>query len=746
MSRGLEKQSLKVLDFADVVGRLSDPAAQNTLSEAYQLARQLYGEQNTLSRLPRIQHTLHVTNTLLNYHVDTDTLCAALLYHTVRDDLDLVENICGKNVATMLHALRDLDIYTDHSANANQRTLEAVRRAAFSIIKGDVRVVLIRIVVALHTLQAAKYLPAERRRLIAEDVRNIYAPLANRLGIWTLKWELEDLTFRYLDPEKYKEIATGLAERREERNERIQTAKGILQQQLHQYNIDATVTGRSKHIYSIYKKMERKRVTLDQIFDAHALRIIIKQDAPEAPDLKETERKKTKYTQCYRALGIVHSIDGWRPITEEFDDYIQHPKPNGYSSLHTAVRDENDHTLEVQIRTQRMHDQAERGFAAHWAYKEAGGKPSAGLVRQVESLRSLLDAMDAGGSTAEPAADTPPEEDRVYVFTPGNDVIDLPKGATPVDFAYAVHTQVGHRCVGAKVNDKMVPLNYQLQSGDKISILTSSKDKPGRPNRDWMNENLGYTQSNRARSRIRQWFRTNEREHYLEVGRSIINRELKEAKAADISAADLADWHGESEDNYLSQVGFGDVKIASIQGTISFIQHARREVEPPPPLVEETPEQSRRTASSGKQGLTVMGMAGLATHFANCCNPIYPEPIMGYITRGRGIAIHGATCKQLGRLLDNDGERVIEEVAWGQQKDARYSVAFHIKAFRSDDILVRIATMLKGRNTKLLQTKIVQVKGDDMHVYILVEVTNNDDAEWIRTKLDRFTDVYEVSR
>lgn len=727
----------------ELLDRLPYEAYRSQLVSAYNLANDLYEDRVNVAGLGRLQHILRVVDTLLDFNMDIDTLQAGVLYHATKETFDQVEKVCGRNVVIMLKALRHMDIYTENM-NPSQRTLEAVRRAAFNIINGDVRVVLIRIIVALHSLRAAYDLPDDRKKLIAKDVRNIYAPLANRLGIWQVKWELEDLVFRYLEPEAYREIAMALDEKREERNRRILGAKAKLNQALKEYGIEADVTGRSKHIYSIHKKMVRKGVGLDKIFDAHALRIILEQDEPERPDLDDDARKKARYVDCYRALGLVHSL--WKSITSEFDDYIQHPKSNGYKSLHTAVYDDDGKILEVQIRTRRMHELAEHGFAAHWAYKEAGGKPSAGLLRQIDTLRNLLDAMDTPDLSAPelPVADEP--EQRVYVFTPGNDVIDLPKGATPVDFAYAVHTQVGHRCRGAKVNGRMVSLNTELQSGDHVEIITSSKDRPGNPNSDWMNESLGYTATSRARSRIRQWFRTNQQEKYIEIGRGIIDRELRELKVGDyVMANDLADWAGDTVADYLTKVGFGDIKVKSIQGTIGLIQHARREAQPkrPQPVDKLIPRPS--SGSSGKaKGLTVMGMEGLATKFAKCCNPIYPEPIVGYITRGQGIAIHRSSCKQLSRLRQKDGERIVEEVSWGSTANGKYSVPFYLKAMPEPGILEKIATTLSGRNITLLQTKISDVSADERTIYLLAEVNSKDEADWIRKKLEALPAVYKV--
>ncbi|MCZ7668343.1 MAG: TGS domain-containing protein [Chloroflexi bacterium] len=364
-------------------------------------------------------------------------------------------------------------------------------------------------------------MPADKQYEVAYEAMKIYAPLANRLGVWQLKWEMEDLSFRYLQPESYKEIASKLEDRRIERTERIENAIKLLRAKIEGIGIKGDVSGRPKHIYSIYRKMDRKHVDFDQIFDIHALRVIIEPTDPEAYARKTSKEKdeEDRYL-CYQVLGAVHSL--WQPIPKEFDDYIAAPKPNGYKSLHTAVIDQaSGHTLEVQIRTLRMHEEAEKGFAAHWAYKEGESKVAISVQRRIQNLRDVLAAMRDSGETHnnEEVFETEVIAERIYVFTPRGDVIDLPKGATPIDFAYQVHTQVGHHCRGARVDGKMVSLDHKLKSGQRVEILTA---KRGGPSRDWMSASLGYTGSARTRSKIRTWFRAQEREQNITQGREVV--------------------------------------------------------------------------------------------------------------------------------------------------------------------------------------------------------------------------------
>ena len=733
----------------EVLARLEIEAAER-FATGYVLAQELYEDRLTIADIPRLQHGLQVANTLLDLGMDIDTVVAGLLNHAVTpEEFQQIDQKCGHRVATMIAALRRLDIYTAKAKiQQNTRTIEAIRRALLSLIDGDVRVVLIRLAMSLHTLRESVNLDQERRILIAQDVRNIYAPLANRLGIWQLKWQLEDLSFRYLEPEKYQEIAEALSEHREVRNLRVREAIELLRQKLGEYNIEAEVSGRSKHIYSIHRKMVKKKLSFDRLFDIHALRIIIESDDPENEALTLQERKRAKYTQCYRALGIVHSI--WTAIPSEFDDYIQHPKQNGYRSLHTAVYGEDGRVLEIQIRTRRMHESAEQGVAAHWAYKE-GGRPSTALMNQIDSLRNLLEAVDDNERIDWDANNRKGEaiNESVYVFTPDGDVLDLPTKATPIDFAYSIHTQVGHRCRGAVVNSKMVPLNYQLQSGDTVSIITSGKDKPGRPSRDWMNPILGYTVTNRAQSRIRQWFRENEREKNIEYGRVSLDRELKRLKlAGEVTAEKLAVQQQESAEDFLAKIGFGDITMSQLEGMITLLS---REIKENQPKIGEESEIesmpiSQNRPNHTKKGLIVMGMSGLHTTMAQCCHPIPPEPLTGYVTRGRGVTIHRADCPHVLAKEKQEPERIVD-VDWGEQqpKNGVYSVPFNVKAQRTSGLLEKIASILKGQNINLLKTKSTNRK-NEMAIFLLAEVKGMEQVKWIQSKLENLDAVYEVRR
>jgi len=693
----------------------------DVLTQAYEFVLDAHGDTQRESRESYVDHDLSVASIVSQLGLDSETTIAALLHdvllpHTGKTEAD-IEDKFGPNIAALVKSLDRLTPYTDtHDMSRDDKTLEAIRRAILSIIEGDTRVLLIHLADRLQDLRQAGKLSPEKRRLLALEARDIHSPLANRLGIWQIKWELEDLTFRYLEPQHFRQIAGLIAERRAERSDRIKTAAGFLSQKIQEAQIEATVVGRPKHIYSIYKKMLDKGLNFDQIYDVRALRVIIEDEQPN---------------MCYQVLGIVHNL--WKPIPNEFDDYIARAKPNGYQSLHTAVIDEIGQPLEVQIRTRTMHEEAERGIAAHWAYKE-GGRPSLSINRHVNFLRQIIDGLtDANGAV--PDSDFFGSEllgERIYVFTPQGDVIDLPVGSTPIDFAYAIHTEVGHRCRGARVNRKMVSLDYALQSGERIEIITSNK---GGPSRDWMNESLGYTGSARTRSKVRNWFRKQQREENIASGRDIANRELKRLGVSDVFTLQeiaMALKYDELE-QFLAMVGFGDIQSTQIGGAIAMLQ---QKLQPDDDLRQLIVQQKPRSTE-----LTVKGMAGLHTIMAGCCNPIPPEPIMGYITRGRGVTIHTMDCKQL--LATGEPERWIE-VEWGLDEDT-YPIPIVVKAYRRPGLMDEIANILNGARVNLAKTKTITADSITS-IYMVAEVSSLEQLNWILGKFERLNNVVEARR
>ena len=689
--------------------------------KAYQFDKETHIDRRRQSRELYVEHDLAVAYTICELGMDVSTIIASLLHdvllpHTGRDATSIHKQF-GAEVTDLVTALDKLTPYTDkHDQNRDDKTLEAIRRAILTIVEGDTRVILIHLADRLQDLRKAGKLPPEKQQQIALEAQDIHAPLANRLGIWQLKWELEDLAFRFLEPEQYRIIAHQISERRAERDRRIREAREILKQRIREADIRAEVTGRPKHIMSIYRKMRDKGLNFDHIYDIRALRVVVQEDDNNL---------------CYQVLGLVHHL--WKPIPQEFDDYIARPKPNGYQSLHTAVIDKNGQTLEVQIRTRGMHDEAERGIAAHWAYKE-GGRRSASMNSQVNSLRQLLGGLREGNGaeTGGKAFRAELLGERIYVFTPRGDVVDLPAGSTPIDFAYAIHTEVGHRCRGSRVNGKMVSLDFRLKSGEQVEIVTANK---GGPSRDWMNESLGYTGSARTRSKVRSWFRQQERDKNITQGREIVNREFKRLGVADVySLQDIVEaLHIDDPDQFLAKVGFGDIQSTQIGGAIAALEQKLRPDDELRPLL------NRKKVANNK--LTVRGIGGMQTRLAKCCNPIPPEPINGYITRGRGVTIHSMDCKQL--MATKEPERWID-VQWGTEEEA-YPIPIVVRAYKRPGLIEDIANILKGQYVNLIKTK-ATTEDSITTLYLIAEVVSLEQLNWILGKFERLQNVMEARR
>jgi GTP pyrophosphokinase len=712
------------------------------LQEAAAFVAESYGSRRRTSGETCLQHNLAVAIIIARLEINDHTVVAALLHDALEqgDDLseaDLYQRF-GPRVAGLLSSFEKLRVYAVESRHGQQAQLgdadklEKIRRAILAMIEQDVRVILVQLADRLQELRKASALPPQERQQLASEVQQIYAPLANRLGVWQLKWELEDLAFRYLHPERYRQIAAQLDERRAQRQHKIESAGARLQACIDEMGYKATVFGRPKHIYSIHRKMERKGVSLDQIHDIYALRVVLHTDKASANGLNRRKRDEEARNLCYQVLGMVHSL--WKPIAQEFDDYIAAPKPNGYKSLHTAVMDEEGQTLEVQIRTDEMDKEAELGIAAHWAYKEEAASPTATDVKRIHWFRQLLQTLREANENGDSALlEQEFLEERIYVFTPRGDVVDLPAGSTPVDFAYLIHTEVGHRCRGAKVNGKMVSLDYQLKSGDRVEIMTSSR---GGPSRDWMNENLGYTRSARTRSKIRSWFREQEREKNIEHGRAIVERELKRLGLSEVySIADIAAaLRHDDLDQFLAKIGFGDIQSSQIGGAISSLQQKLRPDDELRPLL-------GRAENLPSKGLTVRGMGGLHTKFAGCCSPIPPEPIKGYITRGKGITVHAASCKTLEHI--SELERLID-VEWGTEEE-KFPIPIVVRAYHRPGLVEDISNVLKGRKISVPKTKKTTANSVTA-VYMVAEVADLAELEWLLERLDRVPNVFDVQR
>ena len=539
---------------------------------------------------------------------------------------------------------------------------EALRKMLLAVVS-DARLVVARIGEQLYRLRLAKGATVAAQRAIALETQEIYAPLANRLGIWQLKWELEDLAFRFQEPDTYKQIAKALNEKRAEREEFIADVKATLQEELWNNGINAEISGRPKHIYSIWRKMQRKNIGLEQVFDVRAVRILVEDVA-----------------ECYAALGIVHNV--WAYLPGEFDDYIANPKDNDYQSLHTALIGPEGQTVEVQIRSLDMHRHAELGVAAHWRYKE-GGASKAAFEKKIRVLRHLLEPTGADGDLLDQIRGDV-FEDRVYAVSPKGDVVEMPAKATPLDFAYHVHTQVGHRCRGAKVNGRIVPLTYHVQNGDKIEIITSKDEQPSR---DWLSPQLGYLAASRSRTKVRTWFRQRDKDQNRRQGREILDRELSRLNIRDIATDTIAaQLKLNNTEAMCVALGAGDITSAAIA---SALQNLRKDSSTD--IIRKKRRSKKPTTS--KSGIAISGVGDLLYNFARCCSPVPPEEIAGYITIGRGVSIHRQDCGNFLSLNKKTPERVIE-VDWGGTADAIYPATLSLQAFDRQGLLKDISTVL----------------------------------------------------
>ena len=672
---------MKLEGLLEVLPEGTSPADRDLVRRAYKVAKGAHKGQKRASGEPYIQHSLAVAFILAELRAPIPAIVAGLLHDTVEDtDLTLkgLRRDFGDEVTSLVDGVTKLTQLPRVSqrdkgvrsvrASKGELAKETLRKT-FLAMGDDVRVVVIKLADRLHNMRTLAHLPAEKRRRIAEETLEIFAPLANRLGIWQMKWELEDLAFRYVYQEKYKEIAAHVAARRVDRENALQEISLRLRSVLAEAGIQAEVTGRPKHLYSIYRKMERKDVPFEMVYDVRGLRVIVESES-----------------QCYLALGVIHNE--WKPVPGTFDDYIATPKDNFYKSLHTAVIYNDGKTLETQIRTPEMHENAEYGIAAHWHYKE-GRRPGDTYEQRISWLRRLMewrqDVDDAADFVDAMKSDV--LDDRVYVFTPKGDIIDLPAGSTPIDFAYHIHTDIGHRCRGAKVNGKLISLSNNLQTGDSVEILTS---KRGGPSRDWLNPSLEMVKSQRARSKIRQWFRRRNRELNVSHGRLLLERELRRLGVEGVSYEKIAGDLGYSQVNdLLAAIGCGDVHLGKI------ITQVVDEDEQGFDLATEVEDLPPTELAADE--VSILGLSGLLVRLGRCCNPAPGDPIIGYITRGRGATIHHQGCPNVLRIKDR--ERLVQ-VSWGRAKQT-YPVSVRIQAYDRDGLMRDVSTLVSNEGISM---------------------------------------------
>jgi guanosine-3',5'-bis(diphosphate) 3'-pyrophosphohydrolase len=734
---------MAVTKFIEQLSEKYSQPEKELLQRALEMAEKAHKGQKRASGEPYINHCKAVATILAEMGVPPSVVAAGLLHDTVEDtgiDFKDLKREFGNEVYNLVQAvtkLGSLPRVSKSSQRIQKRKTKKKQetetdsedpsiwradlasenlRKTFLAMAEDPRVVLIKLADRLHNMRTLGYLPEEKQKRIAQETMDLFAPLASRIGIWQMKWDLEDLSFRYLEPEIYHDIAKQLDERRSERERKMKKIISHITDVMAQAGMDAEVTGRPKHIYSIYRKMTKKKVPFEQLSDIRGVRIIVQSEE-----------------ECYAAVGIVHLH--WRPMPGEFDDYIAAPKPSLYQSIHTSVVYDDGETLEVQIRTPEMHRKAEYGIAAHWRYKE-GKKRDKDFEQRVAYLRQMLEWQQDVEDAQEfvDGLKTDVFGDRVYAFTPRGDIIDLPVGATPIDFAYNIHTEVGHRCRGAKVNGRLVALDHKLVTGDQVEILTA---KRGGPSRDWLNENLELVKTKSARSKIRRWFKQQEKEHNVESGMNLLEKEISRLDLGPIVDFEsiAKSFNYESAEDLFAAVGCGDISI----GRVVHALVVQREGE-----TEGFPDQYHEEISRETSGdITVVGLRGVKNHLAGCCNPTPGDEIIGFITRGRGATIHRKDCTNI--LNARDKERLVE-VSWGSPVRT-FPVPIVIKAYDREGLTKDIATILSNNNISLSELRVDVDDNQGEAVFNLVlGVRNVSELRRTLDLLERINNVYEAKR
>ncbi len=680
--------------------------------------------------------SMEMVEILSGLNLDADSLVAAfisplLAYKII--EMDYVKEHFSKEIFMLCHgveqmaaikALRQRSNLTNGQAPQN---IDNIRRMLLAMVD-DVRAVVIKLAERLCDLRDKKDSDEETRVLAAKESANIYAPLANRLGIGQLKWELEDISFRYLHPKVYKKIAKLLDETRLEREQYMLSFVGQLRNELDALTINGDVYGRPKHIYSIWKKMQQKSLDFEQLFDVRAVRVVVE-----------------KVQDCYSVLGIVHTQ--WQHLANEFSDYVATPKPNGYQSIHTVVLGPEGKSVEVQIRTKQMDNDAELGVAAHWRYKEgnASGKSNS-FDDKVGWLRKILQWQDDVAESGELLDELRSQvfEDRIYVFTPGGDVIDLPMGSTPLDFAYYIHSNVGHCCIGAKVFGKIVPFTHQLQTGDQVEILTS---KQPNPSRDWLNPNLNYIYSSRARAKVQHFFKLLDRDKYIAQGKELFDSEIAKHDLATIDLLAAAKrFNMKSTDDLYAAIGSGNARLQQVIN--HFTQLDSKSKPPadidPQSLVKQSP--NNKVLAQDNNGITVSGVGNLLTHMAKCCQPVPGDAISGFITQGRGISVHRQDCEQLANSLEQQPERLVE-VQWGIEQKQNYQASAQIIGSDRQGLLRDISTIIANERVSIvgMESNTDKTK-QTVSMNLKLEVASSELLVRVLDKLRQLDDVTHVRR
>lgn len=713
----------------DTIHTYLPQAKCDDVTKAYNLAEEAHKDQRRVSGEPYILHPLAVAQILADMKIDTTTITASLLHDVVEDTsytLEDIKKMFGKEVAFLVDGVTKLSRLNYRTKEDQQ--LNSMRKMFLAMAK-DVRVVVIKLADRLHNMRTLRYMRSDKQKRIAQETLEIFAPLAHRLGIFNIKWELEDLSFRYLEPDKYYDLVDQMKQKRHVREEIVNEAIDVLKKALDEAHIHCEINGRPKHFYSIYKKMKKDNRDLSQVYDLFAIRVIV-------DDVKD----------CYGVLGIVHSL--WKPLPYRFKDYIAMPKPNNYQSLHTTVIGTRGQPVEIQIRTWEMHRIAEYGVAAHWRYKEGNQTANKDAFdEKMGWLRNLLEWQD----TSNPkefvnALKLDAFSDEVFVFSPRGDVIDLPQGSIPIDFAYRIHTDVGHRCVGAKINGKIVPLDYKLQNGDIVEIITS---KVGKPSLDWLN----IVGSSESRSKIRSWFKKENREENIAKGLDALERECKRLghdwKALNVGGRlgrVAKQMNAGSEDDLVAAVGYGGFAVNTV--LIKLLELHKKDLqkqeEKTNSLAALEKLKTKKPVKHNGTGILVKGEPGLLVRLAKCCSPVPGDPIIGFITRGRGVSVHRADCPNVTHG-QNDVDRLID-VEWDYDGNERFEVNMEIVAYDRTGIMAEIMATLAEMKISILSVNAKTSDTKNVTIHMGISIKDLAQFEFVATKIRRLKDVYAVER
>lgn len=713
----------------DTIHTYLPQAKCDDVTKAYNLAEEAHKDQRRVSGEPYILHPLAVAQILADMKIDTTTITASLLHDVVEDTsytLEDIKKMFGKEVAFLVDGVTKLSRLNYRTKEDQQ--LNSMRKMFLAMAK-DVRVVVIKLADRLHNMRTLRYMRSDKQKRIAQETLEIFAPLAHRLGIFNIKWELEDLSFRYLEPDKYYDLVDQMKQKRHVREEIVNEAIDVLKKALDEAHIHCEINGRPKHFYSIYKKMKKDNRDLSQVYDLFAIRVIV-------DDVKD----------CYGVLGIVHSL--WKPLPYRFKDYIAMPKPNNYQSLHTTVIGTRGQPVEIQIRTWEMHRIAEYGVAAHWRYKEGNQTANKDAFdEKMGWLRNLLEWQDTS-NPKEFVNDLKLDafSDEVFVFSPRGDVIDLPQGSIPIDFAYRIHTDVGHRCVGAKINGKIVPLDYKLKNGDIVEIITS---KVGKPSLDWLN----IVGSSESRSKIRSWFKKENREENIAKGLDALERECKRLghdwKALNVGGRlgrVAKQMNAGSEDDLVAAVGYGGFAVNTV--LIKLLELHKKDLqkqeEKTNSLAALEKLKTKKPVKHNGTGILVKGEPGLLVRLAKCCSPVPGDPIIGFITRGRGVSVHRADCPNVTHG-QNDVDRLID-VEWDYDGNERFEVNMEIVAYDRTGIMAEIMATLAEMKISILSVNAKTSDTKNVTIHMGISIKDLAQFEFVATKIRRLKDVYAVER